>query len=174
MAITERKTPIPAAQTRSHRFDEGKAPLFPLIIGYGNPARGDDALGPLLSERIAEEREDCEVLSCLQLQPELVFDLKDRPLVLFIDAGLATPPPFLLNRVKAVAAFDSSSHTLTPGVLLAIYEAVLQLPPPPSFLLSIRGEHFRLGEALSTEATHRLEAAHRFLLQWLESEKPLP
>ncbi len=141
--------------------------LTPLIIGYGNPGRGDDALGPLLLERLGE-RDDCERLTCFQLQPEQIFELKNRPLVLFVDASLTVPAPFSLSRVEAEAGFSFSSHMLTPGALLSIYESTLQHSSPPGFLLSIRGERFGLGETLSTAAKCHLEAATHHLSHLLE------
>ena len=139
-----------------------------LLIGYGNPSRGDDALGPLLLERLGE-RKECERLPCLQLQPEQVFEMENRHLVVFIDASMAIPAPFDLTRVKADADFSYSSHVVTPGALLAIYERVLQQSPPPCLLLRIRGEQFGLGKPLSAAAEEHLAAAESHLSRLLET-----
>ena len=66
-----------------------------LIFGYGNPSRGDDALGPLLLERLAADGlPDIECLTDFQLQVEHALDLEGRDLVLFIDAHVSCQPPF--------------------------------------------------------------------------------
>ena len=65
-----------------------------LIVGIGNPSLGDDALGPLLIERLETllAQEDpaaalnIELLSDFQLQIEHALDLLNRSLVLFVDA----------------------------------------------------------------------------------------
>ncbi len=144
---------------------------IPLIVGYGNPERGDDGLGPLLVEHL-ECRSDCESRVCFQLQPELVLDMRGRRFVLFADASLTVPPPFLLCRIKPEKdEFSYTSHVLTPSTLLRFYEEVLHSPPPPTFLLSIRGEQFELGKTLSATAKYHLEAAICHLFQLLENGK---
>ncbi len=65
-----------------------------LIFAVGNESRGDDALGPLLLRQLeswlaAEDHaEQFELLEEFQLQVEHAMDMKDRKLVLFIDAGM--------------------------------------------------------------------------------------
>ncbi|MDP2785684.1 MAG: Ni/Fe hydrogenase, partial [Sulfurimicrobium sp.] len=64
------------------------APL--LVFGYGNPSRGDDALGPLLLEQLAAlNLPHVELLTDFQLQVEHAVDLQGRERVLFIDASVS-------------------------------------------------------------------------------------
>lgn len=144
-----------------------------LILGYGNPARGDDALGPLLVERLEKTPLPPEItlLSEMQLQPELIFDLAERERVVFIDAGLETPPPWTFERIEPGGNATFTTHTLSPQALLQIYREVLQAEPPPSFLLTIRGERFELGTPLSPEAQEHLEQAFGFLRHWLLTDQ---
>ena len=71
-----------------------------LIFAIGNESRGDDALGPVLLRKLdawlqAENRSNqFELLEEFQLQVENAMDMKDRRLVLFIDAGMETEAPF--------------------------------------------------------------------------------
>ncbi|MCC7218819.1 MAG: hydrogenase maturation protease, partial [Burkholderiales bacterium] len=61
-----------------------------LVIGIGNPSRGDDALGPLLVERIeAMDLPGVECLTDFQLQVEHALDLVGREQVVFVDATAA-------------------------------------------------------------------------------------
>src|SRR5271166_6728975 len=58
-----------------------------LIIGYGNPLRGDDGLG----WQVASELAKCvdaliSVLAVQQLTPELAEPVSDADLVIFVDA----------------------------------------------------------------------------------------
>jgi len=72
------------------------APL--LVFGWGNPSRGDDALGPLLVEQLAgwaqKSSGRMECLTDFQLQVEHALDLVGRERVLFVDAALGLQTPF--------------------------------------------------------------------------------
>jgi len=134
-----------------------------LIIGIGNPSRGDDALGPMLIERLeALQIPDVELLTDFQLQVEFVLDLQGRQQVIFIDASLNAAPPFEFTPVAAEEDSSYTSHALSPGAVLHAYQQ-LYGPPPPAYVLAIRGTAFELGEGLSEVATANLDAA----LGWL-------
>jgi len=141
---------------------ERRAPI--LVLAVGNPSRGDDALGPLLAERIESAASPhVEVITAFQLQIENALDLEGRSQVFFVDAGTGTAPPFELHSIEPADEFLHSSHALTPQTVLATYVKVKGEPPPPSMLLCIRGESFELGEPLSAGAAANLEAAWREL-----------
>lgn len=133
-----------------------------LILACGNPSRGDDALGPMLLERLApwlEPRRDAvEALTDFQLQVEHVLDLQGRRAVLFVDAAASGPAPWALHRVVATEDASVSSHALSPGALLATCARVVGAPPP-AFALAVRGYDFDLGRPLSPPAQENLEAA---------------
>ncbi|QJD29020.1 hydrogenase maturation protease [Methylococcus geothermalis] len=138
-----------------------------LIFGYGNPSRGDDALGPLfleaLQERLASSpRADVEFLQDFQLQIEHALDLAGRERVLFVDAHLDCPPPFRFERLVPLRDGSYTTHAVSPQALLEVYRRLNRGEPPPSYLLSIRGERFGLGDALSREAESNLQSALRF------------
>ncbi len=141
-----------------------------LIIGIGNPSRGDDALGPLLIERLETlHLPDVELLTDFQLQVEFALDLQGRQQVIFIDASLNATPPFEFSSVTAVEDSSYSSHALSPGAVLHAYRKLFG-EPPPAFVLAIRGEAFELGEGLSEAAVDNLEAA----LGWLRERLTCP
>jgi len=80
------------------------APL--LVFGWGNPSRGDDALGPLFVERLRGMAERAglggmEFLEDYQLQVEHALDLVGRVRVLFVDASLDCRAPFEATAVRA-------------------------------------------------------------------------
>ena len=131
-----------------------------LIFGYGNPSRGDDALGPLLIERLAPALSgDIECLTDFQLQVEHALDLEGRRLVLFADAHVDCPAPWRLTPLTAAVDASYSTHAISPASVLRVYQDIKGVAPPPSFLLGIRGETFELGEPLSASAAAHLEAA---------------
>jgi hydrogenase maturation protease len=140
------------------------APAPVLVLAVGNLSRGDDALGPLLAERMeAAALPGVEVIVDYQLQVEHALDLVGRERVIFVDAGTGTPPPYELRRLQPAAEFLHTSHALSPEAVLATYQRVHGLPPPESWVLCVRGESFELGEALSGDATGHLEAAWQAL-----------
>jgi predicted GNAT family N-acyltransferase len=81
------------------------APL--LVLAWGNPSRGDDALGPLLAERLlihvqtAGLASRVEVLTDFQLQVEHALDLVGRERILFVDAALDLAEPFTVRPLQA-------------------------------------------------------------------------
>lgn len=152
--------------------DAGGTPAL-LIIGIGNPSRGDDALGPLLIERLeALQLPDVELLTDFQLQVEYALDLRGRREVVFVDASLEAPAPFTF--LPAVAAEDASysSHELSPGAVLHAYQKLFG-EPPPAFVLAIRGLVFELGEDLTDAARVHLEAAGDFIAQRYSDTSPV-
>jgi hydrogenase maturation protease len=64
-----------------------------LIIGFGNPLRGDDGFGWHAAQRLCERlgSPDVQVIACHQLTPELAEDIGAAERVLFIDAARDLP-----------------------------------------------------------------------------------
>jgi hydrogenase maturation protease len=144
-----------------------------VVFGWGNIARGDDGLGPLLLARIVEARwPDATLIEDFQLQLEHALDLQGADLALFLDAGKDTPAPFSFTEIHAGHGTTHTSHALAPEAVLGVYEKTLGGSPPPSFLLCVRGESFELGEGLSAEGAARLEAAWAFLQRLRSTPSP--
>ena len=137
-----------------------------VVFGWGNLSRGDDGVGPLLLARIEQAGwPDAILIEDFQLQLEHALDLQGAELALFLDAGSGTPAPFHFREIFAQKGMTHTSHALSPESVLAVYAQVTGQPPPPSFLLCLRGESFELGEGLSAAATTRQEEAWAFLQQ---------
>jgi hydrogenase maturation protease len=134
-----------------------------IVLGWGNDARGDDALGPLLARRIAARGcQGVEVLEDYQLQIEHALDLVGFEAALFVDASRDAPSPFSFRETEAGASPAPSTHALSPEAVLAVFARVTASAPPPAFVLGVRGERFGLGEGLSAAGAAALEAADRF------------
>ncbi|MDP1734807.1 MAG: hydrogenase maturation protease [Sulfuritalea sp.] len=144
-----------------------------LIFGWGNPSRGDDALGPLFVEHftaLAARHPEWGAVECLtdfQLQVEHALDLQGRRRVLFVDASLDAPAPCSLVRIKAARDASFTTHAMSPQAVLKVYAAIEDGEPPPCWLLAIRGEGFELGEPLSGAAQGHLAAALEQAAQWI-------
>ena len=138
-----------------------------LIIGIGNPSRGDDALGPLCVERLeALALPGVELLTDFQLQVDYALDLAGRERVIFVDASVCAPAPFSYQPITPAEDASYSSHELSPAAVLHAYQK-LYGDPPPAWVLGIRGYGFELGEAVSPEAAENLGLALRYLEQSL-------
>ena len=147
-----------------------------LIFGWGNPSRGDDALGPLLLDRIEAllphhpEWGAVDLLTDFQLQVEHALDLDGRSRVLFVDAS-ARPDqsPFRAGPLEPARDSSFTTHALSPQGVMHVFETMRAAPPPPCWLLTIAGEAFDLGTPLGRAAAANLEAAVDWTAAWLEA-----
>ena len=136
-----------------------------LVFGYGNVSRGDDALGVLLLQQLQQQFElfeQVDFLEDFQLQIEHALDLKDRELVLFIDASVACQQAFDFVQLQPEQDKSYTTHAMSPAAVLAVYLAIEKKMPPLCFLLSIQGQSFELGENLSAAAEDNLVLAKQF------------
>ena len=139
-----------------------------LVFGWGNPSRGDDALGPLFIDRItALQLPGVECLTDFQLQVEHALDLENRKRILFIDASIDATAPFAVTVLEAARDASFTTHAMTPEAVMHVYVELHDEAPPPCTLLAIRGERFELGEPISPAAATHLDAALAWANTWL-------
>ena len=141
-----------------------------LIIGYGSPIRGDDAVGPLLADRIAEQVErgawpaGTEVEARHILTAELVTQLHAADRVVFIDATAdGTPGEVHTRRLQPDPSAPSTmAHFHDPRELLAWCEG-LYGAAPEAWLVTVSGAawdygHFALSPAVDAALTPAMQA----------------
>ena len=139
-----------------------------LVIGIGNPSRGDDAIGPLAIERLeALDLHGAELLTDFQLQVEHALDLIGRREVVFIDAAASGAAPFSFESAGPAADASATSHALSPAAVLQAFLRVTDEPLPAAFVLAVRGYEFGLGAPMSAAAARNLEAALDMLVAHL-------
>jgi len=147
-------------------------PASTLVFTWGNPSRGDDALGPAFSDLISQQQLDnVEIITDFQLQIEHSLDLAGRTTVIFVDAGVATKAPFEMRKITPCKDDSFTSHALSPQALLNICEQINGTPLPECHLLTIRGYVFDLGTPLSMQASRNLQLALTHLVDGLQREK---
>jgi hydrogenase maturation protease len=136
-----------------------------LVFGYGNPGRGDDALGPEVVAAIEIENQSnaghplVETQTDMQLQVEHVTDLEGRERILFVDADMSCEAPYTFNTLEPEKDGSYTSHAMTPGALLHAYKKVYGADAPPAYMLRIRGYDFELGNPMGEQATANLASA---------------
>ena len=142
-----------------------------LVFSWGNPSRGDDALGPLFAEAIeALQLPDVECLTDFQLQVEHALDLVGRKRVLFVDASMDADTPFSVKPLSAQRDASFTTHAMTPEAILQVYADTESGEPPSSWLLGIRGEQWELGQPVSETSRKNLAAALDWARQWLAGD----
>lgn len=143
------------------------APGDVLVIGVGNPGRGDDGLGPALADVLeADAVPGLTVETAYQLSLEHAAEVSAHRAVLFVDAAAAGDEPFALRPLRADGAAGCSTHEMPPEAVLAVCELAFGRVPD-AWLLGVRGYDFEPGEPLSAAARANLDrslpAARQFV-----------
>jgi hydrogenase maturation protease len=137
-----------------------------VVLAWGNPSRGDDAIGPeflAAAQRLALPRGlDVEFVTDFQLQPEHCTDLAGHDLALFVDASIDAAAPFVFEAVAPARDHTFTTHAMSPAALLAAYRDAFAHAAPAAFALAIRGERFELGEPIGAGASANLRQALAF------------
>jgi hydrogenase maturation protease len=137
-----------------------------LVIGYGNPGRQDDGLGPALAEALEQLRlPDVTVDSDYQLTVEHAEMASRHRVVVFADATTEQQQAFTWSQVEPGAAgIRFTSHHLAPADVLALARDLFGANPA-GYVLAIRGRCFGEFDAgLSPDARVALEDAVEFLI----------
>lgn len=144
------------------------APSDTLLIGFGNPGRGDDGLGPALADRIESlALPNVGVEVDYQLAPEHAAAAARSTRVIFADASMSGTGPFTFQRIEPRQVLSFSTHGLQPRDVIALAET-LAGRPVIGYLLAIRGYSFEpFTESLTTRAQRNLGRATTFTLRFL-------
>ena len=143
-----------------------------LIIGYGNTLRGDDGIGFLVAEQVAERAwPNVRSLSQQQLTPELAADLAQSDRVCFLDAWIGGTVP-KVQRIEAIALQPSNHHDWTPETLLLLTEK-LYCSKPLAYRFLMPAVEFEFGEHLSELAQEAMVWAIQTLETWIYQLPPV-
>jgi len=148
-----------------------------LVIGLGNPLRGDDGIGWYAVDRISEltEAGDIEFLKCRELMPEISERVSKVKRVLFLDAAVGTER----GKVTEKQVYSSeeypplATHHLDPAGLLAFSKA-LYGSAPRAVVMTVSGESFEyhngLSEGAQGDARLLVNRACEILDKWLRGK----
>ncbi len=143
-----------------------------LVVGIGNPLRGDDAAGAEVVRRVAPRAPDeavCE--SVHQLLPEHAALLAKARVAVFVDAsahgvpGSVTVQQLREQDAEAEAAF---THELDPAGI-AVAARALYGAAPPCWLVTIAGASFEMAEGLSAPVRGAIDRAVEKVLDLISS-----
>jgi hydrogenase maturation protease len=130
-----------------------------LVLGYGNPGRQDDGLGPAAVAEI-EKLGLPGVISCdnYQLVIEDSVEVAAHDVVWFVDAARTGAEPYEVHALSPALDIAFTSHLVKPEVLLAIANQYYG-KSPEAYLLGIRGYEFEFLEGLTDRARDNLAQA---------------
>ncbi len=133
-----------------------------LLIGYGNPARQDDGLGPAFAAAIEKLNLDgVTVESGYQLSVEDAESAARHRAVIFVDAATQGPEPFAFRRLAPETPQSFSSHSVSPAAVLGLAQAMFGADVE-GYVLAIRGYSFEMFvETLTEQAAANLAEALR-------------
>lgn len=124
-----------------------------LVLGYGNPLRGDDALGWEAAQRLEERYcgPDVTVITRHQLTPELAELFSQADVVILIDAeNEGEFGRINVRRLNASSPFAPSNHFSDPSTLLSMASEWYGRRPI-AYLVSTPGKSFDYCESITRE-----------------------
>ncbi len=140
-----------------------------LVLGYGNPGRQDDGLGPAVAAAI--ERlgwRNVTAYDNYQLTVEDAIDVAEHDVVWFVDAARTGPAPYVVSDLWPATRIEFTSHIVRPEAILAIAQQCFSRLPR-AFLLGVRGYAFDFLEELTDDAADNLHAAFAMLSDRIRS-----
>jgi hydrogenase maturation protease len=140
-------------------LDAGATSPRVLVLGYGNPGRQDDGLGPAVAAGIDRLGwPNLTAFDSYQLNIEDAMDVAEHDIVWFVDAAKAGPSPYVVHEVSPASSIEFTSHLVRPEAILAIsHQFYGRLPR--AYMLAIRGFEFEFIEALTPGAMDNLRDA---------------
>jgi hydrogenase maturation protease len=152
---------------------DGAREVKTLVIGFGNPGRGDDGIGPELARRLARlALPDVTVEMDYQLSVEHAALVAEHDRTVFVDATVEDlgedGAPFSLRPVSDAPMDGGLTHFVSPGQVVSLARACFGVAPP-CYLLGVRAyEMDEFAEGLTPRAEAGLEAALAHLVRVIE------
>jgi hydrogenase maturation protease len=122
-----------------------------LVIGYGNTLRGDDGVGPRVSDAIAGMAlPGVKAITADLLAPELADPISRARRVVFVDASIDTPVSAgaVLRELAPAESSQIMAHAADPRTMLAVARDVFG-HAPEAWWLTIPALDMGIGESLS-------------------------
>ena len=143
-----------------------------LVIGIGNDGRGDDAMGWLFADWIAQNgMMEVEYRYQLQVEDAELISLYEE--VIFVDASLEEiEQGFYFKKCEPAAAIHFSTHKIDPATILWLAREIYGATTL-GYVLAIRGYNWQLEQGLSGEAKENYSRAVVFFEKEMMSIKTM-
>lgn len=149
-----------------------RRPPAVVVIGVGNPDRGDDGAGPAVSKQVRdmlatgglEPPRGVRVLECDGEAVGLIEAWDGAQAAILIDAARSGAPPGFIHRIDAIreamtgAGFRSSTHAFGVAEAVALARALGRLPSR-LVVYGIEGRSFEAGADLCAEVAAAVRPA---------------
>ncbi len=146
-----------------------------LVIGVGNPTRGDDGAGREVARRLRQSNlPHVRVLETEGEATALLSLMEGAAVVFLIDACVSGAPAGSIRRIDLSnsdlpeAGFGLSSHGFGLAEAIALGKALGSLPPQ-CVIYALEAESFELGTPLSESMSEAIDAAVVALCQEIAS-----
>lgn len=146
-----------------------------VVIGVGNPYRGDDAVGRLVARRLMESPPPgVTVLEESGEGAALMEAWEEADAVILVDAVQSGGAPGAIHRFDAQAQsipsqfFHYSTHAFSVAESVELARALDQLPPQ-LIVYGIEGVDFSSGETLTPAVAAAMDEVMKLILQEIES-----
>jgi hydrogenase maturation protease len=144
-----------------------------LVIGYGNPLRGDDGFGWAVARKLADESANdgaASVLAVHQLTPEFAEPVSEADLVIFVDASRDGEPGAWSAKEIAPSSTDSAlGHQFDAAGLLACAREIYGASPR-AILVSVGADSFECQETLSSRVAAVVPDVLRYIHNQLSAQ----
>jgi hydrogenase maturation protease len=150
-----------------------------MVIGIGNPDRGDDGIGAAVVEAIrAHLPQDVEVKLRTGDMLALVEDWAGMDAVICIDAAASLGAPGRVHRIDARAESILPEPGLASSHAFGLAEAIglsraLGTMPDTLIVVAVEGDRFDTGAPVSATVASAVEAAAGQVLAEVERLRPL-
>lgn len=130
-----------------------------LVIGCGNTLRGDDGLGPHITENLRHMPELCDVdvriMTVPQLDLILVSPIHQTDVLIFVDARIDESEEFVkIEKVEPSTKPQTLQHTFHTITISALLRIAIDLygAAPLCYAVMPKGYDFSLGDTISEKA----------------------
>lgn len=143
-----------------------------VIIGYGNELRGDDGVGLLVIDELAQTfsaRPDINLIRRHQLDIADAEEISESRAVIFVDAHVSEKRGDVeLSQLDLVkGATFVVTHISLPEELMSATWAIYN-SSPPAYVCAVRGYDFAFGTTLTGNARKLVTQAARDIVELVE------
>ncbi|MFC1780730.1 hydrogenase 3 maturation endopeptidase HyCI [Planctomycetota bacterium] len=137
-----------------------------LIVGIGNTLKGDDGLGPIICEKLIEQKISADVIDTGNVPENYIQTIikKDPENLLVIDAADFGSEPGTIKVFKTgqLNSIGISTHCLSPKFFI---DMILQSIAPEIYFIGVQPAHTQLGRPVSEKVNNSINELCDYLTQ---------